>query len=177
MFGLIKEYKREFVYSSYLFLVFELLLTPGFVTSTLMYWLTVAVGLALILSWLFSTYHLYAKKEVSKQSDVLLKVNMRERLFTHVLLPLVFYASICLFLFFTSNIYVNQLVVVISTLMFFYLVLNIRTAYDKVFYIHKTTRIVYDFITVTVFYLSVSVIAALGLGSLTSVTVIFILSA
>lgn len=163
MFDLIKKYRREFVYSSYLFLVFELLLTPSFVINLTMYWLTASVGVLLIGSWLIHTYNLFSKKKVSKSSDVLLKISMKERLFTHILLPFISYLSICSFLFFSHNEFLNQVVIVISVILFFYLFLHIRTSYEKVFYIEKKTRLVYDFITISTFYLATSTIAHLGL--------------
>lgn len=163
MLGLIKKYRREFVYSSYLFLVFELLITPSFVVNRTMYWLTTAVGALLVGSWLIHTYNLFSKKKVSKTSDVLLKISMRERLFTHVLLPFLSYISVCSFLFFSNNSYLNQAVIVVSVFLFFYLFLHIRTSYEKVFYIEKNTRLIYDFITITTFFLLTSTIAHLRL--------------
>jgi hypothetical protein len=166
MFNLIKTYRREFVYSSYLFLVLELLLTPAFTVNILMYWLTAGVGLFLVVSWLLHTYHLFAKKKVSKSSDVLLKISLRDRLFSHILLPLLSYISIASFFFFSRNHYLNQIVIVVTIALFFYLFLHIRTSYEKVFYIEKHTRVVYDFITISTFYLFTSTIAHLGLPGL-----------
>jgi hypothetical protein len=176
MFNLIKNYRREFVYSCYLFLVFELLLTPSFIINRLMFWGTVSVGLLLMISWLLHTYHLFAKRKVSKSSDVLMKVNLRDRIFTHILLPVLSYTSIVSFFFFSRNLYLNQIVVVISVLLFFYLFLHIRTSYEKVFYIEKHTRIIYDFITISTFYLFTSTVAHLALPAVVAICVVAFLA-
>jgi hypothetical protein len=176
MFDLIKKYRREFVYSSYLFLVFELLLTPGFTVDINMYWLTLVLGFLLLLSWLFHTYNQHGSRKVSSSSDVLMRINLKERLFTHIFLPILFYSSLGAFFFFSHNLYLNQIIVVVSVMMFFYLFLNIRTSYEKVFYVKKNTRVVYDFITITVFYLATSLVAHLRFPEIMSVALIALLS-
>lgn len=176
MFTLVKKYKREFVYSSYLFLVFELLLTPAFVFEHTIYLLTVGVGAFLIASCLFHLYGVKGVKKVSKYSDVLMRINLKERLFTHVLLPFLFYTSVVSFLYFSANQYMNQLVVIGSSTLFFYLFLHIKSSYEKAFYISKTTKVVYDLITITTFFLVVSVIVNLGIPFAISGWLIFLTS-
>ncbi len=163
MFKLARKYKREFVYSAYLFLVFQLLLTPSLVFEKVMYLGTSAIGTAIIASCLFHVYTIKGKKKVSKHSDVLMKVNLKERFFTHILLPFLFFFSVAFYLYFSTNIYMNQLVVITATTLFFYLFMHIKSSYEKAFYISKDTRVVYDLITITAFFLTTSVIVNFAL--------------
>lgn len=176
MFGLIKKYKREFVYISYLFLIFELLVTPQFILDIRYFFLTAIIGYILINIWLINTYKLHAYRKISKYSEVLLKVNVLERLFSYVLLPLLFYFAIVVYILFSSSILLNQIVIVISLFLFFYLFLYVRTSYEKVYYINKMTRVVYDFISIAVFFLISSVVMKSGLGDIYVSILIFLIS-
>lgn len=158
MFELIKKYRREFVYTSYIFLIFELLVTPKFVVNLWYYLATAIVGYVLINMWLFSTYKLQSNKKVSKYSDVILRVNLWERLFSYVFLPLVFYTSIVMFLLFSSSVILNQIVIVASVTLFFYLFLFVRTSYERVYSLNRMTRVSSDFVSIFVYFLTISVI-------------------
>ncbi len=158
MFKLIKRYRREFVYSSYLFLIFELLTTPQFTLFPVIYSVVITTGFLLIISWLVHTYTQFAPKKISKYSEVLLKLNLKSRLFTHVIMPILFYSMISLFLLVNRNIYIDQIVIVLSVISFFFLFLHIRTSYERVFYIARKSRIVYDAISILMLYFSISAI-------------------
>jgi hypothetical protein len=158
MFELIKKYRREFVYSSYLFLIFELLSTPSFAVN-LWYFLAIAiVGYVLINMWLFSTYKLSSIKKASKYSDVILRVNLWERLFSYVFLPLVFYTSVVTFILFSTSNMLTQIVIVVSVALFFYLFLFVRTSYEKVYSMNRMTRVASDFVSIVVYFLLLTVI-------------------
>lgn len=158
MFSLIKKYKREFVYSSYLFLIFELLVTPSIAVNFNYFLLISIVGYVLINMWLISTYKLHSGRKVSKYSDVLLKINLVERLFTYIVLPLLFYTSIVAFLLFSTSIYINQVLIVVSVFLFFYLFLYVRTSYEKVYSVHHSTRFSTDFISIVAYFIFTSVL-------------------
>lgn len=161
MFNIIKKYRREFVYSSYLFLIFELLATPSFAVN-LYYFLGISLmGYVLINLWLISTYKLHSSRKVSKYSDVLLKVNLVERLFSYVVLPLLFYSSVVAFIILSLSTYMTQVVIVVSIFLIFYLFLYVRTSYEKVYSINRATRFSMDFISIVSYFIFTSVISRL----------------
>lgn len=159
MFELIKQYRREFVYSSYLFLIFELLVTPSFSVNIFYFSVVALVGYVLINIWLLSTYQLHSARRVSQYSDVLLRVNLWERLFSYVLLPLLFYTAVVTFLLFSPSSTLNQIVTVISVFLFFYLFLYVRTSYEKVYSVHRMTRVSTDFVSIVVYFMTLSVLS------------------
>lgn len=159
MFSLIKKYKREFVYSSYLFLIFELLVTPSMAVNIYYFCALSLAGYILINSWLISTYKLHSTKKVSKYSDVLLKINIIDRLFTYVVLPLLFYTSIIAFLLFSSSRYINQALIVVSVVLFFYLFLYVRTSYEKVYSVNRISRFSTDFVSIVTYFIFTSVLS------------------
>jgi hypothetical protein len=158
MFELIKKYKREFVYSSYLFLIFEMLVTPSLSVNISFYLLISLVGYALVNLWLITTYKLNAGKKVSQYSDVLIRVNLWERLFSYVFLPLLFYTSVVSFLLFSPSRIINQLVIVVSISLFFYLFLFVRTSYERMYSVNRKTRVATDFISIVVFFIATTVL-------------------
>lgn len=176
MFELVKRYKREFVYTSYLFLIFELLSTPSFVVDIRYFVLTALVGYILINIWLINTYKMNVGKKISKYSDAFMKVKMWDRLFTYVLLPLVFYSSVSVFLLLSSQTILNQIVIVISSFLFFFLFLYVRTSYQRVYSLSKATRVAYDFVTIAVFFLVSSVIIRSGIDNIYSTIIISLFS-
>lgn len=158
MFGLIKKFRREFVYSSYLFLIFELLVTPTFAVNINYFIGLSLIGYVLINLWLFSTYRLYSSKKVSKYSEVVLRVKLWERLFSYVFLPLLFYTSVVAFLLLSSSNLLNQIIIVASVTLFFYLFLYVRTSYEKIYSINRMARIATDFTSIVVFFITTNVL-------------------
>ncbi|MCK9368687.1 hypothetical protein M0R04_01795 [Candidatus Dojkabacteria bacterium] len=176
MFTLIRKFKREFVYCSYLFLILELLITKTFIVNIYYFLATAVIGYLLINAWLISTYKLHGAKKVSKYSDALLKVKLWDRLFSYVLLPLLFYSAVVVFLLFSSSLYLNQIVIVVSLFLFFYLFLYVRTSYEKIYSVNKVTRVVYDFISIVVFFLLSEVILRIGLSPIISALLLLAIS-
>ncbi len=162
MFNLIKQFKREFVYVSYIFLTLELLVTKQYVVSPLVYLGTSLIGLILIFSWFLTTLKLFGMKKVSKKSVSNMSVNLKARLFSYIIMPVVFWFSIALFLFFNENMYIAQTVIVVSSSLFFLLMLRIRSSMEKVYFVDSMTRFVYDFCNIVIFYLLLSVLNRVG---------------
>jgi len=173
MFEVIKKYKREFVYSSYLFLVLELMVTKQFIYNYTFYAFTVVIGILLLIVWISTTYALFGKKKVSKRSDVFMKIQLIERFFQHIIIPILLYLSLSIFLFSNNNKYIDQISIVISVIIFFYLMLHIRMSLGKVYSVSKVTRVVYDFSSIAFFYFVISVVYRLGLGGIVGVITAF----
>ncbi|KKR05685.1 MAG: hypothetical protein UT34_C0002G0192 [candidate division WS6 bacterium GW2011_GWF2_39_15] len=177
MYGLIKQFKREFVYSSYLFLVLELLVTRQFVVNIYVYITTALVGLLLISSWFVTSFGLFGRKRVSKKSRAVITVNLKYRVFTYVVMPVILWVSLCLYLFFTQNVYITQTVIVASVALYFAFMLQVRSSLEKIYHVDTMTRFVYDFINIVVFFLLLSVLCRLGLDIylMTGVVILFTL--
>lgn len=176
MFDLIRKYKREFVYSSYLFLVFELLVSPQLIPDIRLYTAVVVVGFLIVSSWVLGTFLRYSKKKIIKYSDIRLKIAFKSRFYTQVLMPLIFYSAIVLFLLYNHTVYLNQIVITVSVVLFFNLFLNVRVSYSKIYSVERLTRLVYDFMGIVLFYIVAIVVYRMGLGLITNVLVLFFLS-
>jgi hypothetical protein len=148
----VREYRREFVYSSFLFLAIEMLITRGADLPTGYFWIMASAGYLLILSWLLGTYFTHSGREVSKYSDVLKRISIKSRFFGHIALPFLYYTAIVLFIEVNNISYLNQFVIVSSVAMFFFLFLHVRTSYDKIYSVSRVTRIIFDFIGVSAFF-------------------------
>ncbi|MBI2357125.1 hypothetical protein HYV12_03705 [Candidatus Dojkabacteria bacterium] len=174
MFTLIKQFKREFVYGSYIFLTLELLVTRQFTVTPLLYGLTSLLGLLLIYSWFVTTLKAFGRKKVSKKSATLMYVNLKSRLFSYVIMPVTLWLSLALFLFFNENAYISQIIITISVVIYFLLMLRIRSSLEKLYFVDSMTRFVYDFINIFIFYMLVSVLNRVGLDDRIMVLMVFL---
>lgn len=176
MFNTIKQYRREFVYVSYIFLVLELLVTKSFVVSPYVFIGTSLIGLILLLSWFVVTLGLFGKKKVSSKSTAYITVNFGSRVFSYVVMPVVFWFSLSLFLFFSEQVYISQAVIVISSILYFLLLLKVRTSLERVYSVDILTRYVFDFTNIVIFYLLISVLNRSGFTDLGTVISVFLFS-
>ncbi len=162
---LILKYKREFVYCSYIFLILELLTTGSFVINPYMYLVTSLIGLMLIVLWIYIIHIVHKSKKIRENEDdsILMNVSIKERIFTNVVMPIVFYFSVTVFLFINVSTSLNQIVIVLSVVLLFFLMLHIRTSYEKVYSIEKVTRYVYDFVNIFIYFILSSTLIKFGL--------------
>ncbi len=162
----ISKYKREFVYSSFLFLIFELLAARDITYNPLLYILTSVAGLVLVTFWIMVIHIKNGSKKVSRWSDVLLKVSFKDKFYANILLPIIFYISICIFIFFDISIYLNQIVIVLSVYLLSFLIVTIKKSYEKVFSVNKGIRVLQDFINLIIYFLFISAIFRTSLNEL-----------
>lgn len=158
MFNRVSKYKREFVYSSFLFLIFEFLATRTITYNILIYCLIALSGLILITFWIMVINIKYGSRKISKWSDVLLKASFKEKFFGNILLPIVFYLSVCTFIFFDISQYLNQIVLVVFVYLISILMISIQKSYEKVFVVSKNIRILQDFINIVIYFMLISAI-------------------
>lgn len=174
MFTLVKQFKREFVYSSYLFLVLELLVTRQYIYTPQIYLVTLFIGLLLILSWFTVSMKLFGRKKISKKTSALLTIDLSTRMFPYIIMPIVLWLSVGLFLFFNENVYITQSVIVASVVLFFLLMLRIRSSFEKIYSVDSVTRFVYDFINIFIFYILLSVLNRVGFSDNWLTVVVFL---
>lgn len=154
----ISKYKREFVYSSFLFLIFEILATRDITYNMLLYLVISITGLVLITFWIMIIHIKNGSKKVSRWSDVLLKISFKDKFYANILLPIIFYISVSIFIFFDISRYLNQIVIVISVYLLSFLMITIQKSYDQVFSVSKNIRVLQDFINIVIYFLFVSAI-------------------
>lgn len=170
-------YKRELVYSILLFVVWEMAQVPEVLGLTWAYVIYSFLGLILIISWTITSYLQFSGKKVSKFSDVLIKIQLRERFFLYFVLPVLFYMLVTLYLFVNRNILLNQLIIVICTALYFVMFVHIRSSYEKVFSISRYTRVIFTLLDIVTFYLIVAITVLYGTTNDIRVLVVIFASA
>lgn len=176
MFTLIKQFKREFVYGSYLFLILELLATKQLMVTPLLYLFITFIGLLIIFLWFLYSMMVFGRKKVSKKSTVYMTVNLKARMYAYVVMPIVLWFSLSIFLFLNENPYINQAVIVASVFIFFFLFLRTRSSFEKLYSVDAITRFVYDAANIVIFYLFIAVLNRIGLSDLYLLVVVFFFS-
>lgn len=121
------------------------------------------IGLLLLETWFVRVFSIYSGKKVSKYSDVIVKISLKERFFSYFILPAIFYVSLLAFLYFNKNEILGHFALGISMSLLLILFLNIKSSLNKIYTIANTTRAIFDFICITIFYLVLNVLIRLGL--------------
>ena len=120
------------------------------------------VGIVLLLIWFTRTFNLYSKKKVSKYSNVLMKISLRQRLFSYFILPTIFYSSLLVFLFFNRNDLLGHFVIAMCMLLLLILFLNVKSSMNKHYTLHIATKAVFDFMCITTLYLLLNAFLRIG---------------
>lgn len=155
------ELKNEIVY-----LVLVVLVTIYFAYSTHtpnnMYILSGVLGNLLILTWFIRAFTLYSGRKISQYSEVIQRISLKERFFTCFVLPVLFYTSLLLFIYFNTSFLMDCILIVIATVLLLVLFLNVKSSFKKIYSIEKQTRAIFDFICIASFYMLLSVVIRLG---------------
>jgi len=156
------EIKNELLYLFLVLIVTEIfndsILNAKFSTTVIIG----ILGIVLLLIWFIRTFDLYSKKKVSKYSNVLMKISLKQRLFSYFILPIIFYTSLLIFLFFNRNILLGHFVVAMCMLLLLILFLNIKSSMNKHYTLHIATKAVFDFICITTLYLLLNAFLRIG---------------
>ncbi|WKZ30801.1 MAG: hypothetical protein QY318_03045 [Candidatus Dojkabacteria bacterium] len=160
--GLISRYKREFVYAVILFIIWEISQVPEIIGVGQVYFFFSFIGLLLVVTWIFTTYFRLSYKKVSDNSDALIKIRNHERFFINFILPLLFYCLVSYFLYVSVNLVLTQLLIILSSMLFFVIFVNIKNSYTKVFTIERDTRTILSFLDIIVFFLAVTLLTYFG---------------
>ena len=120
------------------------------------------LGILVIETWFIRVFSIYSKRKISKYSDVIIKISVKDRFFSYFILPAVFYSTILLFLFFNKNELLGHFTLSISMVLLLVLFLNVKSSLKKVYSLESATRAIFDFICITTFYLLLNVYIRLG---------------
>jgi len=164
----VKKYRLK-VQNDIVYLFILLVITEFFnylVLNTRGIALTITAGLGILLleTWFLRTFRLYSSKKISKYSDVLVKISLKERFFSYFVLPLLFYLSILAFLYFNRNVLLGHVVLGICMVLFLILFLNVKSSLNKIYSVANATRAIFDFICITILYLLTNIYVRVGLS-------------
>lgn len=156
------EIKNELLYLFLVLLVTEIfndsVLNARFSTTVIIG----VVGIVLLLIWFARTFDLYSKKKVSKYSNVLMRISLKQRLFSYFILPIIFYTSLLVFLFFNRNVLLGHFVIGMCMILLLILFLNVKSSMNKHYTLHIATKAVFDFMCITTLYLLLNAFLRIG---------------
>lgn len=133
-----------------------------------------SLGIVLLETWFVRAFSIYSGKKISKYSDVIVRISFRERFFGYFILPLIFYVSLLVFLFFNRNLVLGHVVLGICMVLLLILFLNVKSSLNKLYSVENATRAIFDFICITILYLLVNVYIRMGLSIILFLVLIFI---
>lgn len=121
-------------------------------------------GLLLLETWFVRAFSLYSGKKVSKYSDVIIRISLKDRFFAYFILPAIFYVSLLFFLFFNRNEMLGYVVLAGCMVLLLVLFLNVKSSLNKLYSLAIATRAIFDFICITIFYLLLNSYIRIGFG-------------
>ena len=122
------------------------------------------LGVLLLETWFVRAFSLYSGKKVSKYSDVIIRISLKDRFFAYFILPAIFYVSLLFFLFFNRNAMLGYVVLAGCMILLLVLFLNVKSSLNKLYSLAIATRAIFDFICITIFYLLLNSYIRIGFG-------------
>jgi len=165
MLGKIKDLKREVFY---ILIVFGISFVFNYLANTTNKGLLIAIGilgLLIIETWFIGAFTRYSERKISKYSEVLQRVSIKERFFSYFVSPAILYLSTLAFLYYTQTLIADLMVLITICFIYFILFINVKSSFKKVYSLEQGTRIVFDFINIATFYLGCSVLMKVGMES------------
>jgi len=174
----VKKYRLK-VQNDIIYLFILLAITEFFsylVLNTRGLALTITGGLGILLleTWFIRTFRLYSGKKISKYSDVIVRISLKERFFSYFVLPLLFYIAILAFIYFNRNVLLGHFVVGICMVLFLILFLNVKSSLNKIYSVANATRAIFDFVCITILYLLTNIFVRVGLSMWIFALVLFV---
>ncbi|HAM37636.1 TPA: hypothetical protein DCP42_02895 [Patescibacteria group bacterium] len=136
--------------------------------------ITGGLGILLLETWFIRTFRLYSGKKISKYSDVIVRISLKERFFSYFVLPLLFYIAILAFIYFNRNVLLGHFVVGICMVLFLILFLNVKSSLNKIYSVANATRAIFDFVCITILYLLTNIFVRVGLSMWIFALVLFV---
>jgi hypothetical protein len=137
------------------------------------------LGLLLLLTWFIRSFALYSGRRVSRYSEVIQRISIKDRFFAYFILPSLFYISLLFFLFYNSSAIIEYVMIAIVMVQIAILFLNVRSSFSKIYSLQSHTKAIFDFICISIFFLVESVLVRMGfdfyLFTLSSFILTFIL--
>jgi len=156
------EIKNELLYLFFILLITEIFFDSVLSTKLSTSIIIGTVGLMLLEIWFAVTFNQYSKKKVSKYSNVLMKISLKQRIFSYFVLPGIFYTSLLVFLYYNRNILLGHFVLGMCMILLLLLFLNVKSSMRRYYTIHIATKAVFDFICITTLYLLLNAFLRIG---------------
>jgi hypothetical protein len=151
-------FRRSLFYAVCLFAVFEFMLVLLQLRSYVNFWIVFVIGFSLVIfELLYSKLNEYMKP-FSKYVKHWRKKIWRESFLQHVVLPILFYVSGSLFLFYNRIRVLDQIAVIMLTGGFLMLFNNISGTHKKIYSITRDAKYIFDFMNIVVFYFFVDIL-------------------
>jgi hypothetical protein len=115
-------------------------------------------------TWFVRAFSIYSGKKVSKYSDVIIRISLKDRFFAYFILPAIFYVSLLFFLFCNRNEMLGYAVLAGCMVLLLVLFLNVKSSLNKLYSLAIATRAIFDFICITIFYLLLNSYIRIGFG-------------
>lgn len=122
------------------------------------------LGLAILEIWFVFVFRNNSQKKISKYSDVLMKVSLKDRLFSCFILPALFYISLLFFLYFNRNEILGNIVLGVCMVLLLVLFLNVKSSLKRYYSVHILTRTIFDFLCITILYLLLNSFLRMGVS-------------
>lgn len=122
------------------------------------------LGLIILEIWFIKVFATNSQKKISKYSNVLIKISLKERFFPYFLLPAIFYISLLFFLFFNRNVILGNIVLGVSIVLLLVLFLNVKSSLKRFYSVHILTRTIFDFLCITILYLLLNSYLRIGVS-------------
>ncbi len=165
-------FKRELVYTIILFVIMEILTT---ISSLTLYIGFVWLGLIVLITWIILSFIYYSGKKVSKHSEVIMKLQIKNRWYQYIFIPIFLYLTYTAFIYFVRHPVLKQSLILIGTVLIFILLVHIRTTYQRIHTVSSNSKIVFDMINVIIFYIISEIISKLGYLNSNLIIPIFII--
>lgn len=156
------EIKNELLYLFIILTITEIFNFSVLNASTRATFVWGVLGLGLLMAWFARTFSLYSKKKISKYSNVLMKISLKDRFFSYFILPAIFYISLLVFLFFNRNELLGHIVIGMCMIFTLVLFLNVKSSLSRHYFTHMVTKAVFDFICITILYLLLNAFLRMG---------------
>ena len=122
------------------------------------------LGLLLLETWFVRAFSIYSGKKISKYSDVIVRISLKERFFGYFILPAIFYISLLAFLYFNRNVMLGHFVLGVSMVLFLILFLNVKSSLNKIYRLESITKIIFDFLCISILYLLINIFVRIGMS-------------
>lgn len=145
-----KIMRRSLFYAICIFALFQFMLVPLQRQSYMIFWTLGVGGFMVVLMELF--YSRVSDRPLGIRLKLVKRKVWRKHFLQHLILPSMLYFSGITFLFFNRIKILDQFSVLIISMAFWVLLLNISMNYLKLYRTSKRTRYIFDFVRIIIFY-------------------------
>lgn len=146
------KYRREIAEGLLLYLLIQVSQLQFITTQVNSYAALIGTGVVYLIIISFLTYIRYSRRKVSKFSDAVMKMRIKNRLGLYLFMPILLFVSAMTFLYFNQNLLLKELMVILTSLLLMINLINIRKSYEQSHVMQKSTLVVFNFIDILTYY-------------------------